>query len=213
MSITNNYLHHNPIGVVCSDQCSNILIEGNRVEGNTLAGVFFSRGMTDSIARNNHVYNTSIGITVSESPNNQIYDNFVEGATRAAIRLVNPAVADDGFTEGNLVYNNTISNSEDGISATRSRDNILENNRFSNIQSSEYRLSGDSSITIRGQHFDDTLIAEAGSSTNNLVEIVDSGIIAVNDPADNDEERDYFNTDDIPYRKILGDGDSVLINS
>ncbi len=26
MTITNNYLHHNPIGVVCSDRCSNILI-------------------------------------------------------------------------------------------------------------------------------------------------------------------------------------------
>src|SRR5215218_64250 len=34
MNITNNWLHHNPIGAICSDQCSNILIEGNLVEHN-----------------------------------------------------------------------------------------------------------------------------------------------------------------------------------
>jgi len=40
-------------------------------------------------------------------------------------------------------------------------------------------LSGDSSITIRGQHFDNALISEAGSAPRNIVEIVDSGIIEV----------------------------------
>jgi mannuronan 5-epimerase len=34
MNITNNWLHHNPIGAICSDQCSNILIEVNLVEHN-----------------------------------------------------------------------------------------------------------------------------------------------------------------------------------
>jgi mannuronan 5-epimerase len=43
MSITNNYLHHNPIGVICSNSCYNILIEGNLVEHNTDYGIFFSR--------------------------------------------------------------------------------------------------------------------------------------------------------------------------
>src|SRR5918996_4063391 len=74
MRITNNYLHHNPIGAICSDRCYNILIEGNLVEHNTDHGIFFSRNMYDSIARNNHVSNTTSGITVSESPNNQIYN-------------------------------------------------------------------------------------------------------------------------------------------
>jgi hypothetical protein len=70
MIITNNYLHHNPIGVICSDRCYNILIEANRIEHNTDHGIFFSRNMYDSIARNNYVYNTTSGITVAESPNN-----------------------------------------------------------------------------------------------------------------------------------------------
>jgi hypothetical protein len=91
----------------------------------------------------------------------------------------------------------------------------LENNRFSNIQSSEYRLSGDSTITIRGQQFDNALISSEGSAINNFVEIVDSGIIEVNDrdADDEDEEEVQFNTDETPFSRRLGDGDSILINS
>jgi mannuronan 5-epimerase len=137
MSITNNWLHHNPIGVICSLDCSDILIEGNRAEHNTKAGIFFSRNMHDSIARNNQIYNTTTGIIVSESPDNQIYSNIIEGASGAGIRLSNPPNPDDGFTEGNHVYNNTISNSEDGIREIRSDGNILEDNKFFNIESDD----------------------------------------------------------------------------
>jgi parallel beta-helix repeat protein len=222
MNITNNYLHHNPIGVVCSDRCSNILIEGNRIEGNTLAGIFFSRNMYDSIARNNHVYNETIGITVSESPNNRIYNNTIEAATSSGIRLINPEVPDDGVTEGNIVYNNSISNSENGIRATRSHDNILEDNKFSNIGSSEYSLSGDSTIIIRGQQFDNVLISDDGSETGNEIEIADSGTIQVTQGVNNVEEGDggeeesdgnLYNTDNEPYRTVLSDGDSITVNS
>jgi mannuronan 5-epimerase len=219
MNITNNWLHHNPIGVICSDRCSDILIEGNVVHHNTLAGIFFSRNMSDSIARNNHIYNSSTGIQVSESPNNQIYDNTIEAATTQGIRLLNPEVPDDGLTENNLVYNNTISNSDDGIRATRSHDNILENNIFFNITSSEYRLSGDSNIIIIEQDFNNALITGAGSTTiGNLVEIIDSGTVEVvevaNDEDDGDnEEGNYYNTDNTPYRKRLSDGDSIIVNS
>jgi mannuronan 5-epimerase len=216
MSITNNYLHHNPIGVICSDRCYNILIEGNRVEHNTDHGIFFSRNMYNSVARNNYVFNTPSGITVSESPNNQIYNNTIEGATRSGIRLFNPELPDDGVTEGNLVYNNVISSSDDGISAARSNDNILENNMFYNIQSSEYSLSGDSSIIIRDQQFDNALIAAEGSATENVVEIVDSGIIEViegeSDGGEEDEGESY-DTDSEPYRRTLSDDDSITVTS
>ncbi|MDQ3853798.1 MAG: right-handed parallel beta-helix repeat-containing protein [Thermoproteota archaeon] len=228
MSITNNWLHHNPIGAICSDRCYNILIEENLVEHNTDHGIFFSRNMYDSIARNNHVSNTASGITVSESPNNQIYNNTIEGATGSGIRLFNPELPDDGVTENNLVYNNIISNSEDGISAARSHDNILENNMFSNIQSSEYSLSGDSSIIIRGQQFDNALITAEGSATENLIEIVDSGTIEVTEgETDGEEEEDddggegdeeegegnLYNTDNEPFRRTLSDGDSITVES
>jgi mannuronan 5-epimerase len=165
MNITNNWLHHNPIGVICSNRCYNILIEGNVVEHNKDYGIFFSRNVHDSIARNNHVYNSSTGLMVSESPNNEIYNNTIEGGTSQGIHLFNPVLPDDGVTEGNLVYNNTIINSENGVVATRSHDNIVQNTKFYDIEESEYRLSGDSSIRIKGQHLDNALISQDGSVT------------------------------------------------
>jgi mannuronan 5-epimerase len=229
MTITNNYVHDNPLGIICSLDCYNILIEGNRVENNVNFGIFFSRNMHDSVARNNYVYNSNIGITVAESPNNQIYSNTIEGITSQGIRLFNPTLADDGLTENNFVYNNTIINSENGIEAVRSQDNILESNTLSNIQSSEYRLSGGSSIIIRGQHFDNDLISQAGSGTENHVEIVDSGVIevaggAVNEDGgeavagESEEEEEQFegvsyNTDVEPYNITLSNGDDITVDS
>ncbi|HEU4444808.1 MAG TPA: right-handed parallel beta-helix repeat-containing protein [Nitrososphaeraceae archaeon] len=244
MVITNNYLHDNPIGVICSDRCYNILIEGNLIEDTTDIGIFFSRNMTDSIARNNHVINARVGILVSESPNNQIYNNRIEEATGQGIRFLNPEIADDGVTEGNIAYDNAISDSQDGVAAARSQNNIVENTTFSEIESDEYHLSGSSSLTIRGQQFDETLISgeaiepedadEADDADdaddeqaieNNVVEIVGSGTIQVtggaddgedegNGDDDDDEDGDNsYNTDIEPYTTILGDGDSITVNS
>ena len=215
MTITNNWLHDNPIGVICSDRCWNILIEGNLIEDSTNAGIFFSRNMTDSIARDNHVINARNGILVSESPNNQIYNNTIEGATSNGIRFFTPDIPDDGVTEGNIAYNNVISNSENGITAARSQNNIVENNVLSDIESSEYLLSGNSGIIIRGQQFDDALISGEGidadedvvvddeadeadddQATENVVEIVGSGTIEVTDGANDGEEDDGDGDDD-----------------
>ena len=220
MTITNNWVHHNPLGIICSLDCYNILIEGNMVEHNIDYGIFFSRNMHDSIARNNHVYHSSIGIVVAESPNNQIYNNRIEGITSQAIRLFNPELPDDGSTEGNLVYNNIIINSENGIGAARSHNNILESNTFSNIESSDYRLSGGSSIIIRGQQFDNAIISHEGSAIDSHVEILDSGIIEVIEGAIDEEEEeedeiegDSYNTDIQPYRRTLSDGNDITINN
>ena len=240
MIITNNWLHDNPIGAICSDRCYDILIEGNLVEDTTDIGIFFSRNMTDSIARNNHIINARVGILVSESPNNQIYNNTIEEATAQGIRLLNPDITDDGVTESNIVYDNFISSSEDGIAAARSQNNIVENTTFSDIESSEYHLSGNSALTIRGQEFDDALVSGEAEeeddqatedqttedqATENVVEIVGSGTIEVtggandgeedgDDDGDEDEdEANSFNTDVEPYTTILGDGDSITVNS
>jgi parallel beta-helix repeat protein len=223
MNITNNWVHHNPIGAICSLNCYNILVEGNVIHHNSDYGVFFSRNMHDSIARNNQIYNVTTRIMVSESPNNQIYNNTIEAATSQGIRLQNPELPDDGgLTEDNLVYNNTIISSGEGIGATRSHDNILENNRFSDIESGEYLLSGNSDIIIRGQNFDNILIAEEGSATENLVEIVDSGTIEVTEVANDggedlvdeeEAENNLYNTDNESYRKRLSDGDSIIVYS
>jgi poly(beta-D-mannuronate) C5 epimerase len=215
MNITNNWVHHNSIGIICSLNCSNILVEGNKVEDNIRAGIFFSRNMTDSIARNNQIYNATSGIIVSESRDNQVYDNTIEAATSEGILLFNPSELDDGgFTEDNLVYNNTILSSTTGINAIRSYDNILEKNTFSNIASSEYLLSRNSSIIIVDRDFDNVLITEGGSATDNLVEIAYSGTIEVTEINDQGiTERDFYNTDNEPYRKRLSNGDNIIVNS
>ncbi|MBD0359510.1 MAG: right-handed parallel beta-helix repeat-containing protein, partial [Nitrososphaeraceae archaeon] len=226
IKITNNWLHHNPIGAICSDDCYNILIEGNLVEHNSNAGIFFSRNMTNSIARNNHVINSSSGILLSESPNNQIYNNIIEGATEEGILLFNPDIPDDGSTEGNLIYDNVITSSDSGIRSTRSPENFLENTTFSDIGTSEYLLSGNSSIIIRGQQFDNALISEEGTATENVVQIEDSGVIEVTggagdgsqvegDGEGNDEngESNSYNTDVEPFTAVLSDADTITINS
>ncbi len=233
MNITNNWIHDNPIGPICSDRCWNIIIEGNLIEDTTTAAIFFSRNMTDSIARNNHVINARTGIIVSESPNNQIYNNTIEGATREGMGLINPELPDDGLTEGNVVYDNVISDSEIGIRATRSHNNIVQNTIFSDIESSEYRLLADSSLIIGRQDFDNALISEDDLVAGNFVEIADSGIIEVfegerdreengdggeddgsgDDEEEEEREGDLYNTDIEPYRRTLNDGDEITVNS
>jgi parallel beta-helix repeat protein len=138
-------------------------------------------------------------------------------------------MADDGLTENNFVHNNTIINSEDGIGAVRSQDNVLESNSLSNIESADYLLVGGSSIIIREQHFDDAIISQAGSGTSSHVEIVDSGIIEVRDGAIDEEEDDgesaeseeeaeefegdTYNTNIEPYRRTLSGGDDITVSS
>ncbi|MDQ3835368.1 MAG: right-handed parallel beta-helix repeat-containing protein, partial [Thermoproteota archaeon] len=212
-------------GAICSDDCYNILIEGNLVEHNSNAGIFFSRNMTDSIARDNHIVNARTGVLLSESSNNQIYNNTIEGATGEGIGLLNPDLTDDGVTEGNLVYNNRISNSGTGVSATRSQNNIVENTTFSGIESGEFRIFGEgSALTIKGQYFDNTLISVGGSETGVSVEIVDSGTIQVTEGAGDEEEGDEgngdgesetqtYNTNNEPFRRTLSDGDSITVTS
>jgi hypothetical protein len=113
-----------------------------------------------------------------------------------------------------LVYNNTILSSATGINAIRSYDNILEKNTFSNIASSEYLLSRNSSIIIVDRDFDNVLITEGGSATDNLVEIAYSGTIEVTEINNQGiTERDFYNTDNEPYRKRLSNGDNIIVNS
>jgi mannuronan 5-epimerase len=168
MNITKNNIHHNRIGVICSLDCYNIIIEGNIVHHNTEYGIFFSRNTHDSVARTNHVYNSTTAIMVSESPNNHIHNNTIDQATSYAIRLFNPVFPDDGVTENNLVENNTIINSANGIVATRSHDNIVQNNTFYDIEESDYRLSGESSMIITEQHFGDGVLISHGDSATTI---------------------------------------------
>jgi mannuronan 5-epimerase len=81
MIIRNNTVHDNgSTGIICSLDCYNIIIENNKVYNNTKWAIMFSRNMSDSIARNNIVSNELRGIIVSESHNNEIYNNTVSSS-------------------------------------------------------------------------------------------------------------------------------------
>jgi len=78
MIIRNNIVYdNNGSGIICSLNCYNILIENNKVHDNAENGIDFSRNMTKSIARNNIVYNEPSGVFVSQSHNNQIFNNTI----------------------------------------------------------------------------------------------------------------------------------------
>lgn len=81
--IRNNTVNDNgSIGIICSLDCYNIVIEDNIVYNNTKMGIMFSRNMFDSVARNNIVSGEEQGIVISESHNNEIYNNTVSDSGR-----------------------------------------------------------------------------------------------------------------------------------
>jgi len=79
MIIRNNTVYNNKggSGIICSLNCYNILIENNKVHDNAGDGIDFSRNMYNSIVRNNIIYNEPIGVSVSQSHNNQISNNTI----------------------------------------------------------------------------------------------------------------------------------------
>jgi hypothetical protein len=56
MTIANNAIYQNPVGLVCSLDCYDIVYEHNQIYNNSGAGIFFSRNTQDSIARYNTIY-------------------------------------------------------------------------------------------------------------------------------------------------------------
>jgi parallel beta-helix repeat protein len=126
MSIKNNTVHDNgSIGIICSLDCYNIAIEDNVVYNNTKMGIMFSRNMTDSIARNNSVSNEDRGIVISESPNNEIYNNTVSDS--------GSGIEVDEDSSGNSIHDNTIVDIEDPEDALGIEDGAeSENTLFSN---------------------------------------------------------------------------------
>jgi parallel beta-helix repeat protein len=105
MIIRNNTVYDNKgIGIICSLNCYNIVIENNKVHDNAATGIMFSRNMYNSIARNNIVYNEPRAIFVSQSHNNQIYNNTISNSGDG-INL-------NAGSTNNKIYDNTIMNSK-----------------------------------------------------------------------------------------------------
>jgi parallel beta-helix repeat protein len=109
------------MGIICSVDCYNIIIEDNEIYNNTDAGIMFSRNMYDSVARNNYVHDEKRCIFVSQSHDNEIYNNRVSNCENG-IQLQHDS-------SDNKIYNNTILNSENGIlDETDSNNNTFQLN-------------------------------------------------------------------------------------
>jgi poly(beta-D-mannuronate) C5 epimerase len=134
MIIRKNIVHDNgAIGIICSVDCHNIIIENNKIYNNTNMGLMLSRNMYDSVARHNIVSDQEQGIVISESHNNEIYNNTVSDSGSGI------DIDEDSFE--NMVYNNTIINIPDPSEALRLRDGASEQNT----------LHSNSLITINGE--------------------------------------------------------------
>ena len=87
LTITNNLFSENGNhGLICSQRCDHLLIQGNTSRHNTSAtaethGIMLHRGVTDAIVKNNVVENNSTGggIVVFDSVGNSIKNNTVTG--------------------------------------------------------------------------------------------------------------------------------------
>lgn len=123
MIIRNNTVHdHGAMGIICSLDCYNITIEDNEVYNSAGSGIMFSRNMYDSVARNNNVHDEVKCIFLSQSHNNEVYNNTVSNCESQGIYLYHNSVE-------NKVYNNTLINATEGIEfSDDSLDNIVEDN-------------------------------------------------------------------------------------
>ena len=125
MIIRNNTVHdHGAMGIICSLDCYNITIEGNEVYNSAGSGIMFSRNMSDSIAKNNDVHDEEKCIFLSQSSNNEVYNNSISNCESQGIYIYHNS-------NQNKVYNNTLINATDGIEYTDdSMDNVIEDNKI-----------------------------------------------------------------------------------
>lgn len=105
MKIRNNDIHNSRIGLICSLECSNLIFEKNRIEGNKEVGLMFSKKTVNSTARLNNISLSNTGIAVSDSHSNSVYDNAVS-------RSVDGLSVKNNSSD-NMVFNNTISDPKD----------------------------------------------------------------------------------------------------
>jgi poly(beta-D-mannuronate) C5 epimerase len=128
MVIRNNTVYgNNGTAIICSQDCYKILFEKNVVYNNNGAGIAFSRNVTNSIAKDNNIYDQSRAIHVSQSHNNEVYNNTISNAKSAIAVISNssannvhdnnirdsssPLRIDPGLDQVNRIYSNNIENS------------------------------------------------------------------------------------------------------
>jgi parallel beta-helix repeat protein len=124
MIIRNNTVHDNgSIGIICSFNCYHITIENNKVYDNARIGIMFSRNTHDSIARNNNVNNETQCIFLSQSTNNEVYNNTVSRCSEFGIHIF------DNSANNAIYYNTIIDSSKDVVLDGAGTGNNLYSNK------------------------------------------------------------------------------------
>ena len=128
-SFRNNVITNtlNGIGLICSDNCSNITFENNRLMNNKV-GIMFSMHMDNSLVRNNTIIGSfDVAMSVSDSANNMIeYNHIFDSRYGIAMKV-------SGTHNNEVRFNDLHNIPRDGIqiSAETSynsvHDNLLQN--------------------------------------------------------------------------------------
>lgn len=159
MIIRNNTVHdHGAMGIICSLDCDNIVIENNKVSNSAGSGIMFSRNMTNSIARNNYIYNEEQCIFISQSHNNEVYNNTVNNCGNG-IYLKSES-------SHNSIFNNKIKNVNG--SAIKLNDGTLNNSVYSNTI---FMSSSSGEAAINNENQDNNTFEDNTVLTNSTLEL------------------------------------------
>ena len=158
MIIRNNTVYNNNgSGIICSLNCYNILIENNKVHDNAENGIDFSRNMYNSIAKNNIVYNEVQSVFVSQSHNNQIYNNTISNSADGIY-------VNSGSTN-NKMYDNTIMDSKSHAILVKnaSSANTFYSNKIVSANKQGLKIVQDS--TSKNTFSNNQIVSSGGAST------------------------------------------------
>ncbi len=138
MTIRNNTVHdiRNGIGIICSDQCSHILIEDNIVYNTNGPGIMLDLGTTNSTVRNNAEYGSlGAGLSIHDnSARNNAYNNTLRDNLYGIKMSLN--------STDNRVFANRITNSSDyGLC-------IMENSTLNEVKSNLINISKNYGICV-----------------------------------------------------------------
>ena len=142
--LENRIFENNFHAIVCKKDCNNIKIKNNILENNIGIGILLERNSSINYVESNNIRSNTMGMMVSESPENDIItNNFVGNGN--GIFLKN--------TKNNLINSNNITNSNNyGI-------NIYNNSTNNIIQGNNIKKSMNSGINI----------ADYGTNNNKLI--------------------------------------------
>jgi parallel beta-helix repeat protein len=190
--LENRIFENNFHAIVCKKDCNNIKIKNNILENNIGIGILLERNSSINYVELNNIRSNTMGMMVSESPENDIkMNNFVGNGN--GIFLKN--------TKNNLINSNNITNSNNyGI-------NIYNNSTNNIIQGNNIKKSMNSGINIADYGTNNNKLIN-----NNIVEGTNYGLkfdktsknILKNNIIENNQNDDFF---------IRQSKDNMIINS